>query len=69
MSRRAPHYVSDELIRESGLSPEVFDFISQLSELYDVSRVVVFGSRARGDFRPKSDIDLAVTGGSVGLFA
>jgi type III restriction enzyme len=31
-----------------------------------VARVVLFGSRARGDFRPQSDIDLAVDGPEMG---
>ncbi|MDQ9894722.1 nucleotidyltransferase domain-containing protein, partial [Acinetobacter baumannii] len=30
---------------------------------YNVKKVVLFGSRARGDFKEKSDIDLAVQGG------
>lgn len=33
-----------------------------LAEQYDVSKLVLFGSRARGTHRPKSDIDLAVWG-------
>ncbi len=32
-------------------------------------KVILFGSRARGDFRRTSDIDLAVTGGDFDRFA
>ena len=37
--------------------------IQALARKHGVSKVILFGSRARGDFRPKSDIDLAVKGG------
>ena len=30
---------------------------------YNVKKVILFGSRARGNFKEKSDIDLAVQGG------
>lgn len=33
-----------------------------LAQKYQVKKLVLFGSRARGDNRPKSDIDLAVWG-------
>lgn len=39
------------------------DLASQLSALarkYGARRLVLFGSRARGDHRPRSDIDLAI---------
>jgi antitoxin ChpS len=35
-------------------------FLSKLRGTYDVSQVVMFGSRARGNHRPDSDLDLAV---------
>ena len=34
-----------------------------------MDRVILFGSRARGDFRRTSDIDLAVEGGDFVRFA
>jgi predicted nucleotidyltransferase len=34
--------------------------VRELAEMPDVERVVLFGSRARGDNRERSDIDLAV---------
>ena len=33
-----------------------------------VRKVILFGSRARGDTRERSDIDLAVSGGDIGEF-
>ena len=35
-------------------------FINKLRETYDVSEAIIFGSRARGDNRPDSDLDLAI---------
>jgi predicted nucleotidyltransferase len=35
-------------------------FIGRVSNRYSVSRAILFGSRARGAFRPDSDVDLAV---------
>ena len=35
-------------------------FLGKLSATYDVAQAVMFGSRARGDHRPDSDLDLAV---------
>ena len=41
------------------------DLVTQLPALarkYGAQRLVLFGSRARGDHRPRSDIDLAIFG-------
>ena len=35
---------------------------------YQINKVILFGSRARGDNKEKSDIDLAVTGGNITEF-
>jgi predicted nucleotidyltransferase len=35
-------------------------FLEKLRTTYDVSELIMFGSRARGDNRPDSDLDLAV---------
>jgi len=44
------------------LPEKVITGIKNLAEEYDVQKVILFGSRARGDNDPKSDIDLAVYG-------
>ena len=47
------------------LSKKVEDFIKKSAEKFNLSKVILFGSRARGDNRSRSDIDLAVEGGDV----
>lgn len=42
--------------------------IQQLAEAHGIERVVLFGSRARGDAQRTSDIDLAAYGGDVKTF-
>lgn len=45
-----------------GLSAELQNRIIELAKSYHVQKLILFGSRARGDFRSSSDIDLAVYG-------
>lgn len=40
-----------------------------LAEARGLNRLILFGSRARGDNRERSDIDLAVSGGDVVRFS
>ena len=37
-----------------------FAFLRKLAGTYDVAEAILFGSRARGDHRPDSDLDLAI---------
>ena len=37
-----------------------YKFFAQLQALAYVEKIILFGSRARGDYRPHSDIDLAI---------
>ena len=39
--------------------------IIKYAKRYRLAKVLLFGSRARGDNHPKSDIDLAVSGGDI----
>ena len=41
---------------------QIYNEISKLGEKYKVDKIVLFGSRARGDHRERSDIDIAVYG-------
>ena len=52
-----------------GLRDELIREIVGLAKKYDLDSVTLFGSRARGDNRPRSDIDLAVSGGDYDRFA
>lgn len=54
---------------KTGIKPIVIEEIREIAKKYGVQRVLLFGSRARGDFLEKSDIDLAVSGGEKALFA
>ena len=56
-------------MKDTGISERVLQEIRELAEQYHVKRVVLFGSRARGDFHRTSDIDLAVSGGDIVSFA
>lgn len=50
--------------------PEVLEReICDLAVKCHAERVILFGSRARGDNKERSDIDLAVSGGDVARFA
>lgn len=42
------------------LNPKIITEISTIAEKYPINKIVLFGSRARGDNNPKSDIDLAI---------
>lgn len=47
----------------------VLEEIKEYARKNGLNKVVLFGSRARGDHKEKSDIDLAVSGGNVSAFA
>lgn len=53
----------------TGIRTEVVEAIRDLAVLHGQERVVLFGSRARGDHRERSDIDLACSGGDYVRFA
>ena len=45
---------------KTGIKPVVLDELISIAERYHIEKLILFGSRARGDFRRTSDIDLAV---------
>lgn len=49
-------------MENTGIRDEVIQEIYTLAEKYNIKKVILFGSRARGDFKRTSDIDLAVSG-------
>ena len=52
-----------------GLSDELMNSIIEIGRRCGIERIILFGSRARGDYRERSDIDLAVSGGDVVMFS
>lgn len=50
-------------MEKTGIKPIVIEEICDIARKYSVKKVILFGSRARGNFKEKSDIDLAVKGG------
>lgn len=54
---------------ETGIKPIVLEQIRNLAEKNGIDKVILFGSRARGDYKRTSDIDLAVSGGNTARFA
>ncbi|PWJ71944.1 MULTISPECIES: nucleotidyltransferase family protein [unclassified Fibrobacter] len=52
----------------ANISDKLLQQIVQFAKKYELSRVVLFGSRARGTNRERSDVDLAVTGKNVSDF-
>mgnify|MGYP003505118295 CR=1 FL=1 len=41
----------------TGIKQSVIDEIIRLAEKYGLKKVILFGSRSRGDFKEKSDIE------------
>jgi predicted nucleotidyltransferase len=50
------------------LPERIISDISVFAKRYDVSKVILFGSRARGTNSERSDIDIAVVGGDFDGF-
>lgn len=56
-------------MQQTGIHAIVIEEIRSLAKKHHIQRVILFGSRARGDYKRASDIDLAVYGGNITLFA
>ena len=59
----------DEKWNNTGIRLKVVEELRCLAEEHGLHKIVLFGSRARGDFRRESDIDLAVSGGNAERFS
>lgn len=57
------------MVTDYGLRPVVLKEICEIAEKCGMNHVILFGSRARGDYRERSDIDLAVSGGKPDRFS
>ena len=51
--------------RKFDLDSRVIDDIIRIGQKNGVKKIILFGSRARGDNSSRSDIDLAVSGGNA----
>lgn len=58
-----------ELSEKTGIKQTVFNEIIDFAKKYQIEKVILFGSRARGDYRERSDIDLAFRGGQGDYFS
>ena len=56
-------------VAETGIREQVIMETCEIAKRCQVDKVLLFGSRARGDFKRTSDIDLAVAGGDFLRFA
>jgi Predicted nucleotidyltransferases len=56
-------------MEDNGIKSVVIKEIRDFAQKYGVDIVILFGSRARGDYKRVSDIDLAVKGGDLVRFA
>ncbi|MDD5900261.1 MAG: nucleotidyltransferase domain-containing protein [Lachnospiraceae bacterium] len=56
-------------MKQTGLRDNVISEIIDLAQKCGMEKVILFGSRARGDYTRISDIDLAVLGGDVVSFS
>ena len=45
--------------------PEIQSIVSELAQKYGAQRIFLFGSYARGDMEPTSDIDLRIDKGTI----
>ena len=52
-----------------GLNDSLKTEIIELAKKHNIDKVILFGSRARGDYNKVSDIDIAVTGGDIAEFS
>ena len=53
----------------TGIKPVVISEIRSLAARYGIKRILLFGSRARGDYRRGRGIDLSLSGGGIGRIA
>ena len=54
---------------EHGIQPIVMREMISLAKKYNLDKIILFGSRARGDFKSRSDIERAVSGGDCVRFS
>ena len=58
-----------DLAVNTGLKSIVINELIDLAKKYNIQKLILFGSRARGTFYEKSDIDIAISGGDKPSFS
>ena len=58
-----------KLLENTGIRECVLEEIRNLAQQHEIEKVILFGSRARGDFYKTSDIDIASSGGNFVRFS
>ena len=53
----------------TGINDNLLNEIIEMAKKHQIEKVVLFGSRARGDYKTVSDIDLAISGGDSVKFS
>ena len=56
-----------QICESTGIRQWVLEQLRGPAKKHGIEKVILFGSRARGDYRRESDIDLAVAGGDADL--
>jgi predicted nucleotidyltransferase len=55
-----------DLQQKSGLNLQTIDLLKSVFEKYpQVEKVILYGSRAKGNYKPGSDIDMTILGSNV----
>ena len=57
-----------DIIANTGIGEIVLEQIIDIAKQHGVHRLILFGSRARGNYKERSDIDLAFAGGDSAAF-
>ncbi len=60
MERNSSSYFAEKTKKKCNLNDKIIKEIKSISEKYPIQKIILFGSRARGDNKPTSDIDIAV---------
>ncbi len=55
--------------KNTGIKEQLIQELKSIAEKCNIEKIILFGSRARGDFKERSDIDLAILGEKTDKFS
>ena len=58
-----------DFYKDTGIKEQVIKELKSMAKKCNIEKIILFGSRARGDFKERSDIDLAVLGEQTDKFS